>query len=416
MRRTIVGGAIWKGGHSGMNRPVGAHEAARGLTEERSPEQGGVRRRSGRAAAMTVGGTITLLLTSGIAAMANAQAAPTTTLPSAPTPVFAGCEEAINSPTNTEPCDAAEVAAFTSWGGNIGLLYADDLPVDLGVWEPIGDDDWAFNESVLYACIGVSNGDDEFEWLDEQLLGWTDYSASANEKLFDAAMQYVCPDLGYQRQIEWDFHVPASFTAGATTSVPVPTTVAALTTVAAPTTIAPPTTVAAPTTVAVAPTTQPAVAPTTQPVTSVTDFPTVQQLATDCAAQVVAQFPAVIAQRGADDQGSIAATAQAEGVTPEQWMTDVMIGALSDDTMSWLIADPWSGATTTDDPPNEFGAMMGLALNCLFDRSGTPADVIDSYNSTDDGEASYNRYRLTWSIEATDDGANANVIRIFQTS
>jgi hypothetical protein len=222
-------------------------------------------------------------------------------------------------------------------------------------------------------------------------------------------MQYVCPDLSYQRRNEWDFHVPASFTAAATTSVAAPTTVAVPTTVATPTTTAPPTTVAPPTT-------QPAVAPTTQPVPSVTEFPSVQQLATDCAAQVVEQFPAVIAQRGADDQGSIAAAAQAEGVTPEQWMTDVMVGALSDDRTGWLIIDPWSGATTSDDPPAEFGAMMGLALNCLFDRTGTPPDVVDSYNSTDNGEANYNRYRLTWSIQANDDGSNSNVIRIFQTS
>ena len=59
---------------------------------------------------------------------------------------------------------------------------------------------------------------------------------------------------------------------------------------------------------------------------------------------------------------------------------------------------------------------MGLALNCLFDRTGTPADVDGSCNSTDDGEASFNRYRLTWSIEANDDGANSNVIRILETS
>jgi hypothetical protein len=124
----------------------------------------------------------------------------------------------------------------------------------------------------------------------------------------------------------------------------------------------------------------------------------------------------VIAQRGADDQGSIAEAAQAEGVTPEQWMTDVMAGALSDDMTRWLILDPWTGATSSDDPPSEFGAMMGLALNCLFDRTGTPPDVVDSYNSTDNGEASYNRYRLTWAIEPNDDGTNSNVIRIFQTS
>ena len=51
------------------------------------------------------------------------------------------------------------------------------------------------------------------------------YGTRPFEKLFDATMRYVCPDLGYQRQIEWDFHVPASFTAGVTTSVPAPTTV-----------------------------------------------------------------------------------------------------------------------------------------------------------------------------------------------
>ena len=112
-------------------------------------------------------------------------------------------------------------------------LYADDLRVDLGVWDPIGDDDWEFNESVLYACIGVMNGQDEYVWLDEQLLRWTDYSASANEKLFDAAMQYVCSDLNYQRHNEWDFHVPASFSAAPTTTVAAPTT-----TVPAPTTTA----------------------------------------------------------------------------------------------------------------------------------------------------------------------------------
>ena len=98
-------------------------------------------------------------------------------------------------------------------GRQVGALYADELRDDLGVWDPIGDDDWEFNESVLYACIGVMSGQDEFVWLDEQLLRWTDYSASANEKLFDAAMQHVCPELNYQRLNEWDFHVPASFAA-----------------------------------------------------------------------------------------------------------------------------------------------------------------------------------------------------------
>jgi hypothetical protein len=172
-------------------------------------------------------------------------AVPTTVLADDALPVFATCEEAINSPSNTEPCDADELEAFARWGGKIGLLYADDLRDDLGVWDPIGDDDWEFNESVLYACIGVMNGQDEYLWLDEQLLRWTDYSASANEKLFDAAMQFVCSDLNYQRHNEWDFHVPASFSAAPTTTAP--TTVAApTTTVAAPTTTVPtPTTTAA---------------------------------------------------------------------------------------------------------------------------------------------------------------------------
>jgi hypothetical protein len=176
----------------------------------------------------------------------------TTAFADAALPVFATCEEAINSPSNTEPCDADEREAFTSWGGNVGLLYADDLPIDLGVWEPIGDDDWEFNESVIYACLGVSNGQDEYVWLDEQLLRWTDYSASANEKLFDAAMQYVCPDLDYQRHNEWDFHVPAEFAAAPTTTIAAPTTTIAAptTTIAAPTTTlaTPPTTVAGTTT------------------------------------------------------------------------------------------------------------------------------------------------------------------------
>jgi hypothetical protein len=170
------------------------------------------------------------------------EALPTTVLADDALPVFATCEEAINSPSNTEPCDADELEAFARWGGKIAQLYADDLPVDLGVWDPIGDDDWEFNESVLYACIGVMNGQDEYVWLDEQLLSWTDYSASANEKLFDAAMQYVCSDLNYQRNNEWDFHVPASFSAAPTTTVAAPTT-----TVAAPTTTVPtPTTAPAP--------------------------------------------------------------------------------------------------------------------------------------------------------------------------
>jgi hypothetical protein len=176
----------------------------------------------------------------------------TTAFADAALPVFATCEEAINSPSNTEPCDADEREAFASWGGNVGLLYADDLPIDLGVWEPIGDDDWEFNESVIYACLGVSNGQDEYVWLDEQLLRWTDYSASANEKLFDAAMQYVCPDLDYQRHNEWDFHVPAEFAAAPTTTIAAPTTTVAAptTTIAAPTTTlaTPPTTVAGTTT------------------------------------------------------------------------------------------------------------------------------------------------------------------------
>ncbi len=84
---------------------------------------------------------------------------------------------------------------------------------------------------------------DRAAFVDEQLVRWTDYSATANEKLFDAAMQYVCPELGHQRQNEWDFHVPASFTA--TTTVPAPTT----------TSPAPTTTVPAPTTTVPAPTT-----------------------------------------------------------------------------------------------------------------------------------------------------------------
>ena len=178
-------------------------------------------------------------------------ASPTTVLADDVLPVFATCEETINSPTNTEPCDTDEMEAFARWGDKIAPLYADDLAFDLGVWEPIGEHDWEFNESVLYACIGVMNGEDEYVWLDEQLLGWTDYSASANEKLFDAAMQFVCPDLNYQRLNEWDFHVPASFAASTTTVAAPPTTAPAPTTVLA----APTTTVAAPTTTVVGTTT-----------------------------------------------------------------------------------------------------------------------------------------------------------------
>jgi hypothetical protein len=194
-------------------------------------------------------------------------AIPTTSGADTAVPLYATCEEAINSPSNTEPCDADELEAFALWGERIGLLYADDLPIDLGVWDPIGDDDWEFNESVVYACLGVLNGEDEYVWLDEQLLRWTDYSASANEKLFDAAMQYVCPDLDYQRRNEWDFHVPAEFVAVPTTTLPASTTAVA----------APSTTLPAPTSTRPAPTTALAAAlPTTVPGTAVADETTAQ--------------------------------------------------------------------------------------------------------------------------------------------
>lgn len=139
-------------------------------------------------------------------------------------PVYATCEEAIQPPTSTEPCSEAAVDAFNRFGGKLGLLYASDLPISLGVWSPIGDHDWEFNQSVLYACIGVARQESEYAWLDYQLMTFTDYSAVANEKLFDAAMTYVCPELSYTRQNEWDFHVPAEVLASTTTVAPTPPT------------------------------------------------------------------------------------------------------------------------------------------------------------------------------------------------
>lgn len=134
-------------------------------------------------------------------------------------PVYTTCEEAILPPTSTEACSAVATEGFNLFGGKLGLLYATDLPISLGVWAPVGNHDWAFNESALYACIGVFKGEDDLVWLDYQLMTYTDYSAAANEKLFDAAMAYVCPELGHSRQGEWDFHVPAQFLASTTTVV-----------------------------------------------------------------------------------------------------------------------------------------------------------------------------------------------------
>lgn len=149
-------------------------------------------------------------------------------------PVYTTCEEAILPPTSTEACSAVATEGFNLFGGKLGLLYATDLPISLGVWAPVGNHDWAFNESALYACIGVFKGEDETVWLDYQLMTYTDYSAAADEKLFDAAMAYVCPELEYTRRGEWDFHVPAQFLASTTTLAPAgPTTVPAGTAVPA---------------------------------------------------------------------------------------------------------------------------------------------------------------------------------------
>lgn len=220
-------------------------------------------------------------------------------------PVYTTCEQAIQPPTSTEPCPAAAVEGFNLFGGKLGLLYASDLPISLGVWAPVGDHDWEFNESVLYACISVLKGEDDLVWLDYQLLTFTDYSASANEKLFDAAMTYVCPELQHTRSSEWDFHVPAEVAAQTPTTVPVGTV--AVTTVPGVPTV--PATAAVPTvpatTTGVIPTV-PTVPPTAGTTTQIrtadgprdftcADIISIRDTVTPCDATVQALFDSIVA-------------------------------------------------------------------------------------------------------------------------
>ncbi len=138
---------------------------------------------------------------------------PDDTTPTGGTPLwrYEDCEDAIGS-----ACTDTLLTAFAKWGENIPLLYVDE---DAG-WEgaylgEFADEKYPaenLNALVLYACADIeapsADEDGEEGWFSAQFKFYTNLDASASHELFDAAMEYICPDLGWVRAYDYDGWIP----------------------------------------------------------------------------------------------------------------------------------------------------------------------------------------------------------------
>ena len=76
-----------------------------------------------------------------------------------------------------------------------------------------------------------------------------------------------------------------------------------------------------------------------------------------------------------------------------------MAGSRGPNDEFWVLVNPWSGADGEGDPPNELGALTGLALRCAADLTDMPQEVAEAMRESQEGNASWGIWGLTWSLE-----------------
>jgi hypothetical protein len=137
-----------------------------------------------------------------------------------------------------------------------------------------------------------------------------------------------------------------------------------------------------------------------------------QQIMSVCQPFVLEVFHADAVAGKVDDLGYIAAEAATAGQTLDAYLNDYVAEMYAPDgsVPRIVIGNPFFGADTTDDPPTEYGLVQGQMLECIFRVTDMPDADLQNYRDTNEGQATWNGYQLTWFLTDPDTNGDRNFL------